>query len=372
MDSPPSAKRKRLNNDSINNSINNSIIDIQSQNDISDTDDNVGRRVARVAASNLIDRPSAARPVVPDIDIGKITETLLSKNIVPSTLKFGFLGLGIIGQGIVKNLLNSGHSVNIWNRTSSTSRKFGEHGAEICRTPLDVFEQSDITFSCVSDPRAVKDMVFGNCGILQANNFHEKGYVEMTGIDAETSHDISSSIMAKGGRYLEAQVQGSKVEAIEGKLIVLAAGERELFDDCQSCFSAMGSYSFFLGEIGNATKMSLVIHTLNGILIAGLAEALSLADRAGLTAESVMQILELTNMNSNTLVSKGKSIQHNDYSAQLPLMHMQKDLRLTLNMAESLEQPLPLTSACNEIFKHAKRQGYSHHDASAVYITSKL
>lgn len=89
-------------------------------------------------------------------------------------------------------------------------------------------------------------MVFGNCGVLQEMT-SEKGFVEMTGIDAETSQDIAEAITAKGGRYLEAQLQGSKVQAEEGMLVILAAGDRTLFEDCQSCFQAMGKHSFFLG-----------------------------------------------------------------------------------------------------------------------------
>lgn len=116
-------------------------------------------------------------------------------------------------------------------------------------------------------------MVFGNCGVLQEMSAN-KGFVEMTGIDAETSQDIaevtflslencilggsfdwmhylwklSQAITAKNGRYLEAQIQGSKTHAEEGMLVILAAGDRTLFDDCQSCFQAMGKNSFFLGN----------------------------------------------------------------------------------------------------------------------------
>ena len=98
-------------------------------------------------------------------------------------------------------------------------------------------------------------MVFGNCGVLTEIS-PEKGYVEMTGIDAETSQDIAEAITAKGGRYLEAQVQGSKTQAQEGTLVILAAGDRTLFDECQSCFEAMGKNSFYLGEVGNGRSHS--------------------------------------------------------------------------------------------------------------------
>lgn len=120
-------------------------------------------------------------------------------------------------------------------------------------------------------------MVFGNCGILSSENFGDsKGYVEMTGIDDSTSQDIADAIISKGGRYLEAQIQGSKQQAEDGTLIVLAAGEKSLFDECQTCFEAMGKNSFYLGDVGNATKMYLVLQMVSAISLAGLAEGMAL------------------------------------------------------------------------------------------------
>lgn len=119
--------------------------------------------------------------------------------------------------------------------------------------------------------------VFGNYGILAAKNLSDKkGFVEMTTIDAETSQDIAAALSDKGARFLEAQIQGSKSQAEEGTLIILAAGDRTLFEDCQTCFEAMGRNSFYLGDVGNATKMNLVLQTMSGICIGGLAEAMAL------------------------------------------------------------------------------------------------
>lgn len=88
----------------------------------------------------------------------EVSDTLRMKNINPSALKFGFLGLGIMGSGIVKNLINSGHKVVVWNRTFNKCRKFEVAGAEVAPTPSDVIDKVDITFSCVSDPLAAKEV----------------------------------------------------------------------------------------------------------------------------------------------------------------------------------------------------------------------
>lgn len=325
------------------------------------------------AVSNLLDRPSLARPASPALDMDLVTSSqiLREKDIQPSKLNFGFLGLGIMGSGIVKNLLNSGHTVTVWNRTVEKVRDFVEAGAKEALTPSDVIAESDITFSCVSDPQAAKDLVFGNCGVLQEINT-TKGYVEMTGMDSDTSQDIAEAISLKGGRYLEAQIQGSKTQAQDGTLVILVAGDRSLFDDCQSCFQAMGKNSFYLGEVGNSSKMNLVLQTIMGVTLAGLAEGMALADRAGLQQKDVMEVLELTGLACPTILGKGKAIIDGGFPTHQPLQHMQKDLKLSLNMGDQLEQPLPLTASANEVFKHAKRLGYGEHDVSAVYIRARF
>jgi len=325
------------------------------------------------AVTNFLDRPMFELECAPSPsrDIGKTSQKLMDKNIEPSRLNFGFLGLGIMGSGIVKNLLNSGHSVTVWNRTAEKRDEFVKAGAREALTPGDVIAESDITFSCISDPQAVKDMVFGNCGVLSEINT-TKGYVEMTGIDPDTSQDIAEAISLKGGRYLEAQVQGSKDQSQDGSLVVLVAGDKSLFDDAQSCFQAMGKYSYHLGEVGNASRMNLVLQLMSGVALAGLAEGMALADRAGLQQKDILEVLQLTGLACPMMIEKGKAILEGSFPPNHPLQHMQKDLKLSLNMGDQLEQPLPLTATANEVFKHAKRLGYGEHDTSAVYIRARF
>lgn len=128
-------------------------------------------------------------------------------------------------------------------------------------------------------------MVFGNCGVLLEIT-PNKGYVEMTGVDADTSHDIAEvnqgfqhtvfhttdllllqAIQAKGGRFLEAQIQGSKNQAEEGSLVILAAGDRSLFDECQTCFQAMGRNSFYFGNFNLRTLLFVLPWLKNWLLV---------------------------------------------------------------------------------------------------------
>ncbi|XP_076340319.1 uncharacterized protein LOC143240936 isoform X2 [Tachypleus tridentatus] len=322
--------------------------------------------------TGLLSRPAyVSRPITPPLDIEQVSDTLRRKNVKPSDFKIGFLGLGIIGQGIVKNLLNSGHHLTIWNRTPSKCKDFVKAGAVQGQTPSDVVAASDITFSCVSDPQAAKEMVFGNCGVLREIRSN-KGYVEMTSIDSESSQDIAEAIQLRGGRYLEAPVLGSKKPAEEGNLIILAAGEKSLFEDCASCFRAMGKQSFFLGDIGNASKSNLILNMILGTTVGSLAEAMALTDRAGLSQKDLLEILELGSLSCPAVTEKGQAIVEGSFGTNMPLQHMQKDLRLALAIGDQLEQPLPLAATVNEVYKHAKRFGYGEHDVSAVYLRARF
>ncbi|XP_073994857.1 nucleosome-destabilizing factor [Rhodnius prolixus] len=326
----------------------------------------------RGPAAHLLDRPpNITRPETPPLDLFSVSQTLLDKHITPSPLRFGFLGLGIMGSGMVKNLLNSGHRVIVWNRSPEKSREFAKVGAEMAVTPQDVCSAADITFSCVSGPKAAKDMVFGNCGALREMN-STKAYVEMTNIDKETSLDIAEAVTSRGARYLEAQIQGSKAEADEGTLVILTAGDRSLYNECHSCFEAFGRSSFFLGEVGNASKMNLVIQMIAGITLAGLAEGLALADRCGLQQSDILEVISMTSLKCPMISEKGKCITECSFPTSLALSHMQKDLKLGLKLGDELEQPLPMTAMANEVYKHSKRLGYGDHDASAVYIRARF
>lgn len=113
------------------------------------------------AARAIIDRPNIfLSPQAQELDVSTITETLKSKNIKASKKKFGFIGLGIMGSGIVKNLINSGHDVSVYNRAQDKTKKFKDAGAKVMMTPSDVIETADITFSCVADPDALKNVSY--------------------------------------------------------------------------------------------------------------------------------------------------------------------------------------------------------------------
>lgn len=315
--------------------------------------------------------PTIRRPETPPLNIDHISETLKKKDIKPSDLKFGFIGLGIMGSGIVKNLMNSGHKVVVWNRSPEKCDDFAKSGAEVAMTPGDVVSSADITYCCVSDIQVAKELVFGNCGVLYEMT-PNKAYVEMSGIDAESSHDIAEAIYSRGGRYLEVRFQGSRKEAEEGSLVILAAGDRSVYNECESCFNACSNHSIFLGEVGTASKMNLIVQLMVGVTLAGIAEGLALADRCGLSQSDLMEILKLSSLNCSLIMEKCKAVNESNYTKNLSLAHLQKDVKLALNLGDQHEQRLTLTATANELYIHTKRLGYRDHDSAAIFLGAKM
>uniref|UniRef100_A0A674AQA5 Cytokine-like nuclear factor N-PAC n=1 Tax=Salmo trutta TaxID=8032 RepID=A0A674AQA5_SALTR len=292
--------------------------------------------------------------------------TAINGSITPTDKRIGFLGLGLMGSGIVSNLLKMGHVVTVWNRTVEKCDLFIQEGARLGRTPAEVVSMCDITFSCVSDPKAARDLVLGPSGVLQGIR-PGKCYVEMSTVDPGTITELSQVISSRGGRFLEAPVAGSQQVSNEGMLVILAAGDRTVYEDCSSCFQAMGKTSFFLGEVGNAARMMLILNMVQGSFMATIAEGLTLAQATGQSQHTFLDILSQGQMASTFVDQKCQNILQGNFKPDYYLKHIQKDLRLAISMGDTANHPTPMAAAANEVYKRAKALDQSDNDMSAVY-----
>ncbi|XP_042293638.1 putative oxidoreductase GLYR1 isoform X16 [Sceloporus undulatus] len=292
--------------------------------------------------------------------------TAINGSITPTDKKIGFLGLGLMGSGIVSNLLKMGHTVTVWNRTAEKCDLFIQEGARLGRTPAEVVSTCDITFACVSDPKAAKDLVLGPSGVLQGIR-PGKCYVDMSTVDADTVTELAQVIVSRGGRFLEAPVSGNQQLSNDGMLVILAAGDRGLYEDCSSCFQAMGKTSFFLGEVGNAAKMMLIVNMVQGSFMATIAEGLTLAQVTGQSQQTLLDILNQGQLASIFLDQKCQNILQGNFKPDFYLKYIQKDLRLAIALGDSVNHPTPMAAAANEVYKRAKALDQSDNDMSAVY-----
>lgn len=285
-------------------------------------------------------------------------------SVTPITV--GFLSITNVGLNVIMKLINSGHKVNLWNKSSRKFEKVEEEAdgdanqdgfLKTYKSPWNLVRNSKVIFSCFDDSCSSIEV----CGVLQHNSLVGKGYVEMSSIDPETSKDIEKIIESKGGRYLEAQVQGRKEQKQEGNLIIVAAGDKSLFDDCKTCFETIAKTTYYLGPVGSVTKMKLCINMALGISLAGLAESMALVERCGLSRQTFFEIFNSSDGASNYLSSEGQVIcdQKAD-KVQEAVENIQRDLKCCLKLSDDVNQTLPVAAAAKEMFKQHKGQGLAN------------
>ncbi len=280
--------------------------------------------------------------------------------------KFGFIGLGIMGSAMAKNLLKAGFDVTVWNRSPEKCAELVALGAKTAKTPHRVVESCGITFAMLSDPAAAEAVCFGTDGVLEGISAG-KGYVDMSTVDATTAQKIGAAVTGKGGRFLEAPVSGSKKPAEDGTLIILAAGDKSLYDEAIPAFERMGKKHLFLGETGKGAEMKLVVNMVMGGMMAIFCEGLALGEKAGLDAADLLDVIDAGAMANPMFRLKGGLIAAGDFSTAFPLKHMQKDLRLAVDLGDRLAQPLFTAAAVNEAFKRARGLGFGDEDFSALF-----
>lgn len=281
-------------------------------------------------------------------------------------MNIGFVGLGIMGSAMAANLVKAGFCVTVWNRTAAKSEALAALGAQVAKTPRAVAEASEIVFSMMSTPEAAELVRDGADGIV-AGLCEGKGFVDMSTVDADTSLISSCLVKAAGAMFLEAPVAGSRKPAEDGQLIIMAAGDRALYDKAMPAFEKLGKKMLYLGDVGNGARMKLANNLVMGGMMTALAEGVALAERSGLSPAQLLDVLDAGAMSNPMFRLKGPAIvAKNQYPAAFPLKHMQKDLRLALRMGEECGQTLYATATSNELFKEAVSKGYGDEDFAAV------
>jgi glyoxylate/succinic semialdehyde reductase len=180
-------------------------------------------------------------------------------------------------------------------------------------------------------------------------------------------------VVAKGGKFLEAPVSGSKGPAAMGALIFLAGGDQGLYESVVGDeLDLMGKASFHFGPVGSGTKMKLVVNMTMGSMLTCLAEGAALAEASSLSTGQLLEVLDLGVMSNLMFRLKGPNMLKRKHTTHFPLKHAQKDMRFALALGDDLGQALPLAAAANEAMKRARSLGHGDDDFSSVYEASRL
>lgn len=289
--------------------------------------------------------------------------------------EIGFIGLGIMGLEMASNLAKAGRKLVVWNRDAAKASAFAEAypgAVKIAQSPADVVRLSSRTYSMISTIEASLAVFEGEHGVL-AGVVPGKAIVDCATLTPERMAEMASSVLARGGAFLEAPVSGSKKPATDGQLIFLVAGDASVLDAAKDDLAVMGKATHFFGpKVGLGTNMKLCVNMTLGSQLAALAEGVALCEAAGLSSESFVEVLKQGALSSPLVIGKGAAMLKRNYEPQFPLEHCQKDVRFALLLGDSVGLALPVAAASNELFKRARMAGKGSDDCSAIAEAVRL
>ena len=279
--------------------------------------------------------------------------------------KIAYLGLGIMGQGMVGNLLKAGYDVTVWNRSEDKAEGAVKKGAARADTPKEAAQGADLIMYCLSNDAAVEEVVFGENGILEGVQ-EDQVAVDMSTVHPDLSRREGEAYAAKGVSFLDAPVFGSKNESANAGLWIIVGGEKEAFDKVKPVLETLSETVHHMGDVGKGASMKLVGNLIVAAQLEALGEAMILATKAGLNPRDVLDVLHVTDFRSPIFDGVGGALVERDFSTSFALKHMLKDANLIARFAEDLNSPIPATVSTRETIKAAVNGGWGEENASAM------
>lgn len=279
--------------------------------------------------------------------------------------RIGFAGLGLMGSRMAGHFLDKGFPLTVWNRTPDRCRPLAVAGASVARTPKELAEAADVVVACVADPPAVERLVFAEDGVLAGARPGFR-YLETSTIAPELSRRVAEAFRAKGADALEAPVTGSKLGAETGTLLLMTGGRRGTHDELMPVMMAMGSKAIYCGEAGQASLVKLIGNTLISLMLEGLCEGIVVGRRAGLSVETIVEVIQASGFASPYYAFKGGAIAGRNFEQHFSVDLMFKDQNLMLAEAAKQRVPMPGLAAVREVYEAARAQGLGREDICAV------
>ncbi len=281
-------------------------------------------------------------------------------------MNIGFLGLGIMGSRMAANLIKSGSSLSVWNRSIQKTDALAAMGALSAPTLEEAVQGKDVVITMLSNPPAVEETALGPSGFL------DKIQPGMIWMDCSTVNPSFSRRMAaesakRGVHFIDAPVAGSKEPAEKGQLLFLVGGEAADVDKVRPLMEKMGRAVIHAGETGMGTSLKMVFNMLLGQSMLAFAEALVFGEALGIPRDQLFDIFHGSIVAAPSATGKRAKIEGGQYEADFPLQWMQKDLELVSVTAYEKGVALPSANVAKAVYMLAARHGFAEKDLSAIY-----
>ena len=279
--------------------------------------------------------------------------------------KIAFVGLGIMGKPMSKNLLKAGHSVVVFDVAPAPVADVVAAGGAAAKSSKEAASQADVIITMLPDGPEVEAAVLGPGGILEGA---AKGstVVDMSSISPVVAQKVGAACAAKGVEFLDAPVSGGEPKAIEGTLAIMVGGDAKTFEKIEPILKNMGASVTLTGPVGAGNVTKLANQIMVACNIAAMGEALTLATKAGLDPEVVFNAVKGGLAGSNVLNAKAPMVISRNFQPGFRIALHQKDLRNALLAAESMKVSLPLTSTVQNVLMALMNDGKGALDHSAI------
>jgi 3-hydroxyisobutyrate dehydrogenase len=280
--------------------------------------------------------------------------------------KLAFIGLGVMGYPMAGHLAKAGHDVNVFNRTTAKARAWREeYSGNIAKTPAMAAEGCEIVFACVGNDDDLRSVAFGNDGIL-AGMDEGAVFVDHTTASADVAREIYAAARSMNKHFLDGPVSGGQAGAENGALTIMLGGEQEIFVLSKPIMQSYGKAVTLMGEAGAGQLTKMVNQICIAGLVQSLSEGLNFANRAGLDAKLVVDVISKGAAQSWQMENRGYTMIEDKFVFGFAVNWMCKDLDICMAESRNIKAKLPITQTVAGYYDQISKKGGNRWDTSSL------
>src|SRR4051795_5806829 len=278
----------------------------------------------------------------------------------------GFIGLGIMGSLQAMTLAKAGYELTVFNRTRERAEAWvAEHGGSVAGSPREVAERSDVVITMVVDGPQVETMIFGDDGALAGARTGTL-FVDMSTIAPATARSLAERLSAEGHAFVDAPVTGSSPKAEAGTLTIMAGGAQADVERARPLFEVMGEKIVHAGEAGQGQAVKVLSQGVTAVNCATLAQAITVARRAGIDLDALLDVMTGGSSDSTMRELKGRAMMDHEIPVLFKLEHMLKDVQLCLEESRGAGASFPFAALAGELYSAGVGRGLGQQDFASV------
>ena len=280
-------------------------------------------------------------------------------------LKVGFIGLGVMGKPMARNLLRAGYPLVVHNRSRGPVQELATEGAEPAFSPAEVASRTDVVITCLPDSPDVELVALGPKGIIEGIR-EGSIYVDMSTISPVTTKKVADALAEKGAQMLDAPVSGGQEGAINGTLSIMVGGPKEAFEKCRPLFEVMGRKVTHVGGTGAGQVVKACNQIVVGMTLTAVAEALVLGSKAGVDPEKIVEAISGGAARCWALEQRAPWMIERRFEPGFKSAYHYKDLGIAMDTARAFEVALPASGLVHQLYGAMKAMGRGDWDHSAI------